>query len=126
MFQEYIGAQAIYIYSSESYYHAVRSILENINHYANEDPHGLPAAVDRIKKAFLDKWEWMRPDYQDPSLSSFFEQDDTKRLAGSPPQETRPVYKTNLTNRHELEFNVLGKGITFYSNYQTIYGLKEK
>ena len=33
-------------------------------------------------------------------------------MAGSPPQETRPVYKTNLTNRHELEFNVHSKGIT--------------
>ena len=32
-----------------------------------------------------------------------------KELAGSPPQETRPVYKTNLTNRHQMDSMSMAK-----------------
>ena len=57
---EYIDAQADYIRLSEGYNHTMWPILDDINHNENGDTHmTFQQAVDRMKKAFLDKWEWM-------------------------------------------------------------------
>ena len=56
----YIDEQADRIRLSESYNHAMWPILDEINWNENGDTHmTFQESVDRIKKAFLDKWEWM-------------------------------------------------------------------
>ena len=57
---DYIDAQADYIRLSESYNHTMWPILDDINHNENGDTHmTFQESVDRMKKAFLAKWEWM-------------------------------------------------------------------
>lgn len=56
----YIDEQADRIRLSESYNHVMWPILDEINWNENGDTHmTFQESVDRIKKAFLDKWEWM-------------------------------------------------------------------
>ena len=56
----YIDETADLIRLSESVNHVMWPILESINHNENGDVNmTFQEAVDRIKKAFLDKWEWM-------------------------------------------------------------------
>ena len=53
----YIDAQADYIRLSEEYNHAQWPIVNNPEN--GDEEMAFQQAIDRIKKAFLDKWEWM-------------------------------------------------------------------
>ena len=56
----YIDQQADRIRLSEAFNHNLWPILDSINGNENGDTHmTFQESVDRIKKAFLDKWEWM-------------------------------------------------------------------
>ena len=57
---EYIDEMADYLRLSESYNHTMWPILDSINGNENGDTHmTFQESIDRMKKAFLDKWEWM-------------------------------------------------------------------